>query len=64
MELIDFFVIVILSGPVAALIGVALGILALILEWKDPKTCFLAVIGILPGVVWFIVALILFAVGR
>jgi len=53
--LIDFFVLVILSGPVAALIGVALGILALILEWNDPKTRRLAVIGILTGVVWFIV---------
>jgi len=53
--LIDFFVIVILSGHVAALIGVALGILALILEWNDPKNRRLAVIGILTGVVWFIV---------
>src|SRR5262245_8850899 len=35
---IDFFVIVILSGPVAALIGVALGILLLSWSWKAPKT--------------------------
>ena len=65
MGLIFFFVI--LSGPVAALVGVALGILALILEWNDPKTRLLAVIGILTGVVWFIVVIvvwILFAGGR
>jgi len=63
--LIFFFVI--LSGPVAALVGVALGILALILGWNDPKTQRLAVIGILTGVVWFIVVIvvwILFAGGR
>ena len=65
LGVIDFFVI--LSGPVAALVGVALGILALILGWNDPKTQRLAVIGILTGVVWFIVVIvvwILFAGGR
>jgi hypothetical protein len=65
LGLIFFFVI--LSGPVAALVGVALGILALILGWNDPKTRRLAVIGILTGVVWFIVVIvvwILFAGGR
>jgi len=63
MRPIDFLVIP--SSPVAALVGVALGILALILEWNDPKTRLLAVIGILTGVVWFIiVAWILFADGR
>ena len=36
MRPIDFLII--LSGPVAALVGIALGILALILEWNDPKT--------------------------
>ena len=55
----DMEPIVILSGAVAALVGIALGILALILEWNDPKTCPLAAIGILTGVVWFIVAWIL-----
>ena len=44
-----------LSGPVAALAGVALGLLSLILGWEDPKTCRLAVMGILTGVVWFFV---------
>jgi hypothetical protein len=62
--LIDFFVIEILSGPVAALIGVALGILALMLEWNDPKNRRLAVIGILTGVVWFIVVWNLIGDGR
>ena len=52
--------IVILSGPVAALVGIALGTLALILEWKDSKTRRLGAIGILTGVVWFIVVWILF----
>ncbi len=47
------------SGPVAALVGVALGLLSLILGWEDPKTCRLAVVGILIGVVWFIVVWIL-----
>jgi hypothetical protein len=54
---------VIPSGPVAALVGVALGLLSLILGWKDPKTCRLAVIGILIGVVWFIMLWMLFAWG-
>jgi hypothetical protein len=49
---------VILSGPVAALVGVALGLLSLLLGAYDPKTCRLAVIGILTGVVWFIVVLV------
>jgi len=40
-------------GPVA-LVGLALGILALILEWNDPKTRRLAVIGILTAVAWVI----------
>jgi hypothetical protein len=52
--------IVILSGPVAALVGIALGILALILEWNDPKTRRLGAIGTLTGVAWFIVVWILF----
>jgi hypothetical protein len=43
------------SGPFAALVGVALGLLSLILGWEDPKTCRLAVFGILTGVVWFFV---------
>jgi hypothetical protein len=47
------------SGPVAALVGVALGLLSLILGWEDPKTCRIAVVGILTGVVWFIVVWIL-----
>jgi hypothetical protein len=50
---IDFLEI--LSGPGAALVGVALGLLSLILGWEDPKTCRLAVMGILTGVVWFFV---------
>ena len=53
MRPIDFLEI--LSGLVAALVGVALGLLSLILGWKDPKTCRLAVMGILTGVVWFFV---------
>jgi hypothetical protein len=60
---IEFLVIT--SGPVAALVGVALGLLSLLLGLKDPKTCRLAVIGILTGVVWFFVVwIILFVVGR
>jgi hypothetical protein len=50
-ELIDFLIIP--SGPVAALVGVALSLLSLLLGSKDPKTCRLAVIGILTGVVWW-----------
>ena len=64
-DIFDIDLLEILAGSVAALVGVALGILALILEWNDPKTRLLAVIGILTGVVWFIiVAWILFADGR
>ncbi len=48
------------AGSVAALVGVALGLLSLILGSKDPKTCRLAVIGILTGVVWFFVAVWIF----
>jgi hypothetical protein len=59
MRLIDFLVIP--SGPVAALVGVALGLLSLILGSKDPKSCRLAVIGILTGVVWFFVLWIIFS---
>ena len=55
MRPIDFLVIP--SGPVAALVGVALGLLSLLLGSKDPKTCRLAVIGILTGVVWFFVVI-------
>jgi hypothetical protein len=63
--LIDFFAIVILSGPVAALVGVALGFLSLIMGSKNPKTCLLALTGILTGVAWFIVVwIIFFADGR
>jgi uncharacterized membrane protein YozB (DUF420 family) len=58
MRQMDFLII--LSGPVAALVGVALGLLSLILGWKDPKTCRLAVFGILTGVVWFFVAVWIF----
>jgi hypothetical protein len=54
---------IILSGPVAALVGVALGLLSLLLGSKDPKTCLLAVIGVLTGVVWFFVVWILFFSG-
>ena len=54
---------IILSGPVAALVGVALGLLSLILGSKDPKTCLLAVIGGLTGVAWFFVVWILFFSG-
>jgi hypothetical protein len=53
---IDFLVLS--SGPVAALVGVALGILSLLLGAYDPKTFRLAVIGSLTGVVWFIVVLV------
>jgi hypothetical protein len=49
MRPIDFLVIP--SGPVAAMVGVALGLLSLLLGSKDPKTCRLAVIRILTGVV-------------
>ena len=61
MGQMDFLII--LSGPVAALVGVALGLLSLILGWKDPETCRLAVFGILTGVVWFILVWIFFAYG-
>jgi hypothetical protein len=57
------FFFVILSGPVAAVVGVALGLLSLLLGSKDPKTCLLAVIGVLTGVVWFFVVWILFFSG-
>ena len=62
MRPIDFLEI--LSGFVAALVGVALGLLSLILGWKDPKTCQLAVFGILTGVVWFFVAVWIFFAFR
>jgi hypothetical protein len=56
---------VITSGPFAALVGVALGLLSLFLGLNDPKTFRLAVIGILTGVAWFFVVwIILFVVGR
>jgi hypothetical protein len=58
MRPIDFLEI--LSGLVAALVGVALGLLSLILGWKDPKTCRLAVFGILTGVVWLFMAVWIF----
>jgi hypothetical protein len=54
---------VIPSGPFAAVAGVALGLLSLLLGSKDTKTCILAVIGILTGVVWFFVVWILFVAG-
>jgi hypothetical protein len=54
---------IILSGPVAALVGVALGLLSLLLGSKDTKTCIPAVIGVLTGVVWFFVVWILFFSG-
>gem|GEM_PF-6576916 len=60
MGRIDFSAIIILSGPVAALIGIALGLLALILERNDSKNRRLAVIGILTGFVWFFVVWIIF----
>jgi hypothetical protein len=53
MRQIDFLEI--LSGLVAALVGVALGLLSLLVGSKDPKTCRPAVIGILTGVVWLII---------
>ena len=61
MSPIDFLVI--LSGPVAALVGVALGLLSLLLGAYDTKTCILAVIGILTGVVFFFLVWIFFAYG-
>jgi hypothetical protein len=55
---------VISSGPFAAVVGVALGLLSLLLGSKDTKTCIPAVIGILTGVVWlFVVWWILFVAG-
>jgi len=57
MRPMDFLLIP--CGPGAALVGVALGLLSLILGWEDPKTCRLAVMGILTGVVWFFVAWVL-----
>jgi len=53
---IDMGLLEMLAGSFAALVGVALGLLSLLLGSKDPKTCLLAVIGILTGVGWFIVA--------
>src|SRR5215475_4218799 len=61
MSPIDFLVI--LSGPVAALVGVGLGILSLLVGAYDPKTCRLATIGILIGVVWFFMVWIFFTYG-
>jgi uncharacterized membrane protein len=55
----DGFVLIALAAA-AALVGVALGLLSLILGSKDTKTCLLAVIGLLTGVVWFIVAVWIF----
>jgi hypothetical protein len=55
----DGFVLIALAAT-AALVGVALGLLSLILGSKDTKTCLLAVIGLLTGVVWFIVAVWIF----
>jgi len=64
-DIFDLDLLEILAGSVAALIGVALGLLSLLLGAYDPKTCLLAVIGILIGVVWFFVAVwIFFAIGR
>ena len=55
---------VISSGPFAAVVGVALGLLSLLLGSKDTKTCIPAIIGILTGVVWFFVVWwILFVAG-
>jgi hypothetical protein len=61
MSLIESLVI--LSGPVAALVGVALGLLSLLLGAYDTKTCILAVIGILTGVVFFFLVWIFIAYG-
>ena len=58
---LDFLVLP--SGPVAALVGVALGLLSLLLGAYDTKTCILAVIGILTGVVFFFLVWIFFAYG-
>ena len=55
----DGFVLIALAAA-AALVGVALGLLSLILGSKDTKTRLLAVIGLLTGVVWFIVAVGIF----
>ena len=64
-DIFDIDLLEILAGSVAALVGVALGLLSLLLGAYDPKTCLLAVIGILIGVVWFFVAVwIFFAIGR
>jgi len=66
-DIFDIDLLEILAGSVAALVGVALGLLSLILGSKDTKTRLLAVIGLLTGVVWFIVVIvvwILFAGGR
>jgi len=64
-DIFDIDLLEILAGSVAALVGVALGLLSLLLGAYDPKTCLLAVIGILIGVVWFFVAVwIFFALGR
>ena len=64
-DIFDIDLLEILAGSVAALVGVALGLLSLLLGSYDPKTCLLAVIGILIGVVWFFVAVwIFFAIGR
>jgi hypothetical protein len=60
IDLLETPVLSVLFGSIAALVGVALGLLSLILGSKDTKTCLLAVIGILTGVVWFIVAVWIF----
>ena len=57
---IPFGSVLIALAAAAALVGVALGLLSLILGSKDTKTCLLAVIGLLTGVVWFIVAVWIF----
>jgi len=51
------------SGPVAALVGVALGLLSLLLGAYDTKTCILAIIGLITGVVFFFMVWIFFAYG-
>src|SRR5262249_4973508 len=64
-DIFDIDLLEILAGSVAALVGVGLGLLSLLLGAYDPEPCVLAVIGILIGVVWFFVAVwIFFGLGR